>query len=178
MSRLPLWLVSIFFLLILIQTVMGIADLHFISSIANRIYWLLIAIVGTILIGKMLKQPGKTILVFVAVLFYTCWLIILYSVSYDTSIPESFVNCPQKVWIQEKHTIHGTNGKYVVRLGKTYLGNTLFLEESHFSWDFYNINTDYKKYVIPKETSFKECVIWKEKGMLFDLDHKKCYKLK
>lgn len=174
--------------MILFRVVTGTFGLQFYSIYAEEIYWAITSLIGAVWLISSQKKQGViaaligAFAVFYCFLFVFCmyftWLLIG---AVDEVKPETFKGIDKKVWLEFHQGSWGGTPYGTLGIGSSYFGGLMHREDQYLTVDFVDETAPWSEadnFEIPDSVIISDCILWKQKNLLFDMENKVCYKLK
>ena len=174
--------------MVLFRVVTGTFGLQFYSIYAEEIYWAITSLIGAVWLISSQKKQGViaaligAFAVFYCFLFVFCmyftWLLVG---AVDEVKPETFKGIDKKVWLEFHQGSWGGTPSGTLGVGNSYFGGLMYREDEYLKVDFVDETASWAEadnFEIPDNITVSECILWKQKKLLFDMKNKVCYQLK
>lgn len=174
--------------MVLFRIVTGTFGLQFYSIYAEEIYWAITSLIGAVWLISSQKKQGViaaligAFAVFYCFLFVFCmyftWLLIG---TVDEVKPETFKGIDKKVWLEFHQGSWGGTPYGTLGIGSSYFGGLMHRENQYLKVDFVDETAPWSEaddFEIPPGVDITDCIFWKEKQLLFDMENKICYQVK
>lgn len=174
--------------MILFRAATGAFGLQFRSIYVEETYWGLTSLVGAIWLISSQKKQGVIVALIGAFTLLYCFLFIfcmyftwLLIGAVDDVKPETFKGIDKKVWLEFHQGSWGGTPYGTLGVGSSYFGGLMYREDEYLKVDLVDETAPWSEtdnFEIPDSVIVSDCILWKQKNLLFDMEKKVCYKLK